>query len=147
MSTKEQAFERACGYASGREDASGTKTVPAPGSKRGPDSGWLDFADAFAQAQDDYNNERRFVMTNCKAAYERWTSSGGRTIFEDALPLPGPESEAALYREARDWIADCWDDVDVASLSDAEIRAGVQRHYEGGWAAFARDAAVSWTTA
>jgi hypothetical protein len=47
----------------------------------------------------------------------------------------------ALIRAARGWIADCaWADLgegDVAELSDAQVIAGVSRHYEGGWAAFA----------
>lgn len=48
----------------------------------------------------------------------------------------------ALMSEARAWVADCeWaeDAEDVAALPDAAIRAGVARHYAGGWEAFARD--------
>lgn len=131
MTTTGEARERALGYASGFEDASGTKTVPAPGSHRGPDFGWMDFAEAFAKAQDDYNQGRRPMMTNCKDAYRSWTESSGETIF-DAIEL----HRLDLIREARSWIADCFEDVDVAELSDAEVRSGVQRHYEGGWAAF-----------
>ncbi len=78
-----KAHERARGYAAGREDASGIKTVPSPSSPRGQDSGWMDYAEAFAQAQDDYNQGRRGSMTNCKAAYERWTKTGGRTINDE----------------------------------------------------------------
>lgn len=46
-----------------------------------------------------------------------------------------------LLREARAWIADCtWaDDIDAYSLTGDQVRRGVQRHYEGGWAAFAAD--------
>jgi hypothetical protein len=78
----DKARERACGYAAGREDASGVKTTPAPNSWRGDDSGWLDYADAFAQAQADFTQGRRGMMTNCKAAYERWTATGGRTVHD-----------------------------------------------------------------
>jgi hypothetical protein len=42
--------------------------------------------------------------------------------------------------DARAWVADCtWLD-DTSGLGDAAIVAGVQRHYEGGWAAFLADA-------
>lgn len=42
-----------------------------------------------------------------------------------------------LLREARGWIADSFGaDVDVALLSDRSVIEGVQRTYEGGWAAF-----------
>ena len=63
------------------------------------------------------------------------------SVAEDHLrecSAPDPCTEPDLYREARGWIADCFDDVDVAELTDAEVRAGIQRHYEGGWAAFVR---------
>jgi hypothetical protein len=88
MTTKQEAHERAAGYAAGREDASGVSTVPAPKhatakAHRGLDYGWMDFADAFAAAQDDYNEDRRGSMTNCKAAYQRWTESGGRSVTEN----------------------------------------------------------------
>ena len=52
------------------------------------------------------------------------------------------EDAAALMREARAWVADCeWgeDAETLAALSDAAVRAGVARHYAGGWEAFARD--------
>ena len=46
-----------------------------------------------------------------------------------------------VYSEARAWIADCtWaDEVDVASLTDDQVKRGVQRHYDGGWAGFIAD--------
>lgn len=135
MTTMEEARERALGYAAGFEDASGVKTVPAPGSPRGTDYGWMDFAESFARAQDAYNRGGLSMMTNCKAAYQCWTESGGRSVFEARL-MPSPE----LIRAARGWVADCgWADLadgDVADLSDVQIVAGVNRHYAGGWAAF-----------
>jgi hypothetical protein len=104
----ELAKDRACGYAAGREDASGIPTVPAPGSPRGDGSGWLDFADAFAQAQDDYNHGRRGMGTNCKAAYERWTATGGRTIDDEA------DERAAAIRAAHNAGARrAWTDIDI----------------------------------
>lgn len=52
--------------------------------------------------------------------------------------------ELRLLDEARGWIADCqWgDDVDPDDLDDDEVRAGVERHYEGGWDAFVADVDV-----
>lgn len=79
----EEAKQHALGYAAGREDASGVKTVPAADRPVLP--GFLTFADAFAQGWDDFNNERRFSMTNAQAAYEAWQASEGRTIFKDEL--------------------------------------------------------------
>jgi len=41
---------------------------------------------------------------------------------------------ARQVADARAWVADCtWLD-DTSALPDAAIVAGVQRHYEGGWA-------------
>lgn len=54
------------------------------------------------------------------------------------------ERERALLVEARGWISDCeWgDDVDPDDLDDDEVRAGVERHYDGGWDAFVADAVI-----
>ena len=45
--------------------------------------------------------------------------------------------------QARVWIGECvWGDLDpedIASLSDAQIHAGINRHYVGGWAQFVKD--------
>ena len=48
-----------------------------------------------------------------------------------------------LIKEARAWLADLeWaDEPDFAAMSDEQIRRGVQRHYDGGWAGFVADAA------
>jgi len=50
-------------------------------------------------------------------------------------------SEAQLLHDARGWIADCcWaDDFDVSELTDAQVKSGIQRHYDGGWPQFAAD--------
>ena len=44
--------------------------------------------------------------------------------------------------EARAWIADCqWaDDIDADSLTPRQVYAGIERHYDGGWTQFIRDA-------
>ena len=56
-------------------------------------------------------------------------------------PLPGQpgNQDQELIRQARNWIADTFSDVDAASLSDFQVRKGVEQHFTGGWAAF-RDA-------
>jgi hypothetical protein len=48
-------------------------------------------------------------------------------------------AQAELISAARSWAADCeWlDGEDIADMSDAQIVAGVEAHYDGGWAAFA----------
>ena len=38
-------------------------------------------------------------------------------------------------QEGRDWLSDCFDDL-PQDLSDVEILAGVDRHYDGKWQAF-----------
>lgn len=52
-----------------------------------------------------------------------------------------------LLAEARAWIADCkWEDVaddaDVAALTDTQVQAGIEKHYDGGWEQFAADNAA-----
>lgn len=47
-----------------------------------------------------------------------------------------------LVQEAREWVADCeWkeDPEDITEYADSEIVRGVERHYDGGWAAFVRN--------
>lgn len=74
--TKHEAMEYALGYAAGREDASNVKTV-APGGE----TGFIAFARAYAQAWDEYNNDRRGFMPPARAAYAAWQASKGMTIF------------------------------------------------------------------
>lgn len=42
-----------------------------------------------------------------------------------------------VMTEARDWLEDCFSDL-PDDLSDKEAKAGVDRYYDGGWAAFLR---------
>jgi len=55
--------------------------------------------------------------------------------------------DEATIKAMRDWVADCvWSDLDpedVASLTDAEIVAGVRKHYVGGVDAFLRTMEIS----
>ena len=48
-----------------------------------------------------------------------------------------------LIKEARAWLADLeWaDEPDFDAMTDEQVRRGVNRHYDGGWAGFAADAA------
>lgn len=54
--------------------------------------------------------------------------------------MPTPDDIAAM----REWLAECtWADLetdDIAELSDADVIAGVRRHYVGGVEQFLRDA-------
>jgi hypothetical protein len=80
---KEEARQHALGYACGREDASGTPTHPAMGKTSGDSVPWMDFAEAYAEAWDDFNHEKRWYMTNARSAYDTWNASKGVTIFRD----------------------------------------------------------------
>jgi hypothetical protein len=75
---REAAKEHALGYAAGREDGSGVPTAQ-------PDqrSGFIAFAEAFADGWDEYNQERRGMLTNARSAYERWQATGGQTIWDE----------------------------------------------------------------
>lgn len=78
---KSEARQHALGYAAGREDVS---SVPTARAANAPDGiGFLQFADAYASAWDEYNSGERFMMTNCRAAYEAWQDSAGVSIFRE----------------------------------------------------------------
>jgi hypothetical protein len=44
----------------------------------------------------------------------------------------------ATYAAARNWLFDCFEDA-PADMTNAEAKAGVSRHYEGGWSTFILD--------
>lgn len=48
----------------------------------------------------------------------------------------------ALAEEARGWLEDCFGEELPADLSNLEITAAVDRHYEGGLDRFVRDAEI-----
>lgn len=91
-------------------------------------------------------------VTDCRPATARWFAeaksqgctgtgfnAGDDTILHDGAPpcpVHEPGSRADDLREARDWIADCWPHEETGDLTDAQVIEGVNRHYEGGWAAF-----------
>jgi hypothetical protein len=87
VTTRDEAKLKAMAYAWGREDESEasaalerTKTACRPGTGQIARD-WA-FSEAFAQAQDDYDNGRRGDMPTLKDAYANWQASGGRTVFE-----------------------------------------------------------------
>lgn len=45
---------------------------------------------------------------------------------------------AILLHEARQWIADVFEDA-PKRLTNAEVINGISRHYAGGWSQFTRD--------
>ena len=51
------------------------------------------------------------------------------------------EVTTAELAEARGWIADVWGAKLAKRLTDAQVIAGITRHYEGGWAGFRADSA------
>lgn len=75
--TTAEAIQLALGYAWGREDASGTRTISPTDLP-----GTLAFAEAFAAGWDDFNADRRHHMTSVTYAYQRWQESAGVSIFE-----------------------------------------------------------------
>ncbi len=75
--TRDKALYLAEGYAWGQEDV--TRIVTAPATADGV--GWMQFADAYAQMHDEYNNGRRWSAFPVHAAYQRWQETQGRTIY------------------------------------------------------------------
>jgi hypothetical protein len=43
-----------------------------------------------------------------------------------------------IYDAAIDWLLDCFpdDEDEILALVDEDLQRAVERHYEGGWAAF-----------
>jgi hypothetical protein len=77
------------------------------------------------------------LLNDPEPAPDYWALMRARPHLTSAqlAELAGPE----LISAARRWALDCeWlDSDDIADMSDAHIVAGVNQHYEGGWAAFA----------
>jgi hypothetical protein len=46
-----------------------------------------------------------------------------------------------IYTQARAWLGECYwgDEPDFSELTDAEVKRGVGRFYDGGWPAFVAD--------
>lgn len=89
-------------------------------------------------------DDRDAVEARCSA----WAENNERACFNiadvrfivstrcEALPRRSPAP--AELEEARGWLLDCFDDREaIEELEPAGLVAAVERHYEGGWAAFA----------
>ena len=77
--TKNEALQHGLGYACGREDVSGDKTISAHRDSLG----WIEFGEAYAAGWDDYNAGVSHYMVNARDAYATWQASSGRTIFRE----------------------------------------------------------------
>lgn len=90
---KNEAMQRALGYAWGREDASGQLTAGDPNATT-----TCEFATAYAAGWEDYNTEKRGNMTPVRDAYERWQATGGRSIFRDGDSTQDQQARLAQLR-------------------------------------------------
>jgi hypothetical protein len=113
---RNEAMQCALGYAWGREDQGGT-TSPADGKTATGSVPSLDFADAYATAQDEYNNQQRWFMTNVRSAWERWNVTGGKSIFGDGDDTASQMARAEAARKRS------WGSADDAELSRIESSA------------------------
>jgi hypothetical protein len=117
----------ASGYAWGREDATGVRTATTDDR-----NGSYLFSRAYGHAQAEYNNGRRTHMMSVQDAYARWQATSGMTV-EDKHSF-----EWHVLTAARSWIADQFPETDATSLTDQEVRSGMDRWWIGGWPAFRR---------
>ena len=76
--TRPEALQLALGYAWASEDATDVKTATTP---EWPGNGPIAFAEAFADAWEDYNTGRRGHMINVADAYKSWQATDGHSIF------------------------------------------------------------------
>lgn len=86
----------------------------------------------------------RVVMT-----LRQWNNAGARvhpmeTQDHERLSMISTDNSLSADQvlEARDWLADCFEDdpeLELSELSDSEIVSAVSRHYDGGIAAFRND--------
>jgi hypothetical protein len=81
----------ALGYAWGRADAGNVPTFEPAGT-----TGSYAFALAYAQGWDEFNAERRGMMTSVRSAYERWQATRGATIFGEHDRPAKPAADAIL---------------------------------------------------
>jgi hypothetical protein len=73
-----EALQLALGYAWGCEDSTDVKTATDSDVAVGTSQ----FADAYAKAQDEYDNEQRGHMVPVQVAYKNWQESRGSRIFD-----------------------------------------------------------------
>jgi hypothetical protein len=90
---RNDAVFQALGYAWGQEDATGRPTWHTTEHPTGS----FAFAMAYAQGWDEYNEDRRGMMTCLRSAYERWQATGPdeMTIWDEhARPAKPAAAEA-----------------------------------------------------
>jgi hypothetical protein len=100
MTTPDEAKRTAMAYAWGCEDTSGTATVTPPGAN----SGYWAFSDAYAQGQDDYNEQRRGDFLPVRYAYGNWQASGGRSVFKQGELTLDEAGRTELRGLWHDWV-------------------------------------------
>ena len=74
--TRTEALRLATGYSWGHQDASHVPTCKLHGAQ----TGCVQFAARFADAEEDYANGKRDFMPSVQSAYRHWQLSGGRRI-------------------------------------------------------------------
>lgn len=91
----DSAMGQGLAYAWGREDASGTPTVPPAGKTATEVVAPMEFGRAYTAGWEDYNSEARSNMIPLRDAYDHWQSSGGVSIF-----APGESTAEVAARHA-----------------------------------------------
>jgi hypothetical protein len=103
MTTRDEAKRTAMAYAWARDDARkefsafvhaeyGTPTVTPAGATSGD---WA-FSEAYAQGQEDYNEQRRGDFIPVQDAWANWQASGGRSVFKRGELTLGADERAEL---------------------------------------------------
>ena len=94
-------------------------------------------------ANKQYDCNHAYITTGTIVEPTRTISRQECTKCEASRPVLTVTANTPTLAQARVWISECvWGDVDpedIASLSDAQIHAGINRHYAGGWAQFVSD--------
>jgi hypothetical protein len=98
--TPDQARYLAEGYAWGREDV--TRIMTAPATADGV--GWMQFAGAYAQMHDEYNNGQRWSAFPVQDAYERWQETQGRTIYREGESTEEQQRKSEASRKKYAWV-------------------------------------------
>jgi hypothetical protein len=91
MTDENDAMSNASGYAAGREDASGVRTVSPTDAP-----GFIVFAETYAATMADFLAERRHYMPAVSAAYDAWQATRGARIVPDTMSAwdSGPRAPA-----------------------------------------------------
>jgi hypothetical protein len=94
-------------------------------------------------ANKQYDCDHTNIITGTIAEPGRNISREECTKCQASRPIITITADAETLEQARVWVSECvWGDLepeDTASLSDAQIHTGINRHYAGGWAQFVKD--------